>query len=88
MSNPKFTPGPWIAKHTGSVYAGPTLLGSVHGANTPAIDRTNAALITAAPDLYRACGLALSYLAGNRHLEVQLLEALHDALDKAEGRHE
>lgn len=101
-SAPKFTPGPWTERQNIDVkkrFAFPFELLDGHGirlaiVTATAEDAANARLIAAAPDGYKANGMALAYLtSGALAKTVQesavgraVVEALRAALAKAAGR--
>ena len=77
------TPGPWEKGQDGSVVA--RALRVVRIATVVGTDG-DLRLITAAPDLYNACIMALEELEGFSHVHADVKIALREAIKKARGK--
>lgn len=96
MSETKFTPGPWRVEITedgsnGFAHKWPIILSETQQiVGTEGLfsdietDRANAALIAAAPDLYKALKMA-SESAGFQYMTYETRDAITAALAKARG---
>lgn len=82
---PQFTPGPWHIKYerTGPNTAEMKVVNSLLVVATVHSDKSDAQMLSAAPELYEALSSVLEYIKG---APVNIMSDVDRALEKANGR--